>query len=112
MTEAEFEDSLIEAGRMLGFMAHAQRPARTRQGWTTAIKGDRGWPDVTLVGYGQMFVFELKAKGGRLRDGQQEWVDALDAVPGVTARVVWPDDIEDVIEMLTDARRVAMRAKP
>lgn len=52
----------------------------------------RGWPDLVLVRDDRMIVAELKAEKGRLRPGQQEWLDALAQVPGVEAHVWRPSD--------------------
>ena len=62
-----------------------ERTSRTGLGnYATAIKGDCGFCDLTMVRNGQLVFVELKRdRTGRVGPGQQEWVDALDAVPGV-----------------------------
>lgn len=105
MTEAELETTVVDAGRWLGYHVHAQRPARRADGsYHVAIKGDAGWPDVVLVGYGVAFVLELKASKGRLRPGQQEWIDRWAQVPGVHAQVLRPDGLDGLLAELQAAR--------
>lgn len=87
-TEAQCEDAIIGAARLLGYRVHAERPARQARGWATAIKGDAGWPDLVLVGHGHLIVVELKRKPNRVEPAQQAWHDAL-ARAGVDCRVVW-----------------------
>lgn len=47
-----------------------------------------------------MVVLELKQEKGKVRPGQQEWVDELDAVPGVRAAIVRPSDYDLVLGWL------------
>jgi len=43
---------------------------------------------------------ELKSEKGKATDAQQEWIAALDAVPGIVARVVRPSDWDWIEEAL------------
>jgi len=57
------------------------RAAWTKDGWRTAMSGDVGYPDLTMV-RGERLVFaELKAVGGRLGDDQVVLLDALRETP-------------------------------
>jgi hypothetical protein len=54
------------------------RPARTAHGWRTAIQGDAGYFDLTLVHAGQRRIIgaELKSHRGSLTPEQVTWRDA------------------------------------
>lgn len=69
--------------------------------WMTPTSA-RGFPDVWILRRGQLVVFELKARKGRPEDGQAEWIETLDTVPGVTARFAGPDDWPALQAILTD----------
>lgn len=88
MTESELLSAVIELAQLSGWMVHHDRPARTDKGWRTAIQGNPGYPDLTLVRDGVVIFAELKSEGGRLTDGQKQWAEALNG-----NMVVWrPSD--------------------
>ncbi len=99
-TESAYEDTLIAAARLLGYRAHAERPARTLRGHRTAIKGDAGWPDLCICGYDRVLFLELKRPGNKPTAEQVAWLAALNAA-GCDARLVYvPDDLDDLIAEL------------
>lgn len=103
-TEAQCQRAIIEAAQMAGWRVHAERTSRTASGsYATAIQGHRGFPDIIMVRGYQLLAIELKRdKTGRMGEGQQEWLDMLDAVPGVIALTVWvPSQMQSLIERLT-----------
>ena len=59
-----------------------------------------GFPDITAVRDGRQLSLELKREGAPLTERQQVWLDALAAVPGVTAIVVRPDDWDQLCELV------------
>jgi len=59
-----------------------------------------GWPDLFLVRGDRALALEVKSNTGRLRPGQQAWLDALALVPGITARIIRPADEAEVRELL------------
>jgi hypothetical protein len=63
-----------------------------------------GWPDMTMVRDGDMVIAELKrdvgGKAGEPTEAQQEWLDVLDKVPGVSTFLWRPRDAAEVIERL------------
>lgn len=77
--ENSFEDALIALAVHYGWRCHAERRARTADGNViTAIKGHRGYPDVTLVHPTHGIIFaELKSAKGRMGPGQPEWIADL-----------------------------------
>lgn len=76
------------------------RPAKVGERWVTALEGDVGWPDWTLVRADRMVCVELKSQKGRLGPGQQEWLDALAQVPGVETYLWRPSDISVIRNVL------------
>ena len=106
-TEQECEDTIVDAARRLGYLVHAERPARTATSWRTPVKGDAGWPDLVIAGHGRLWIVELKRKPNRLDPRQVEWNRRLTAA-GVDARVVWvPSGQQALIDELTDHARKA-----
>lgn len=102
-TELQCEATIIAAARAAGWRVHGERTVHTASGdHLTAIKGDRGFPDLVLVRGEQLIFIELKRDGaGRIGPGQQEWVDALDNVPGVRAMIIYvPSDMNRLIHAL------------
>ena len=72
------------------------RPARTKEGWRTAVSYDgHGFPDLCCGRRGQVVFLEVKSQRGQMRDGQQEWIDALP-----NAYIVRPSDWDNVQELL------------
>lgn len=102
-SEDECRRTIIAAAKLGGWRIHAPRKVQTNKDvHLTADEGDRGWPDVTLCRRGHLVCIELKKdKTGRIGPGQQEWIDGLDAVPGVTARFVWvPSGMDELCRVL------------
>ena len=100
MTENELQALVVEALELGGWRWTHFRPARTKHGWRTPLSGMVGWPDITAVRDGQMLSLELKSAKGRVHVDQCEWLRVLAEVPGVTALVVRPDNVDEVIELL------------
>lgn len=77
--EDVLEDQVLEAAGTLGWLRFHPRPARTKDGKVrTAMKGDKGFPDLTLAHRtrGTIFV-ELKSDVGKLSPEQELWRDVL-----------------------------------
>ena len=60
----------------------------------------RGFPDLCMVKDGKLLLWELKGPKGKVSKAQDEWIDVLREVPGVDARVVYPDDLEAAYKTL------------
>lgn len=102
-TEAEFTRELVALARSLGWLAVHFRAARTAKGWRTALTGDPGYVDVTLAKGRRVIFAELKAKGRRLRSGQERWAAVLAAVGGNVLYRKWePKDWNTIVETLRD----------
>lgn len=95
-SELQCQRTIVEAAKLAGWRVHAERAAMRQSGrWSTPIQGDKGFVDLILVRDGELLAVELKRKPNRIEAGQQAWLDALDAVPGVTALVVWVPEQQD-----------------
>ena len=101
ITEADFQSRVIDLARVLGYRVAHFRPARTANGWRTAMTGNPGWPDLVLLKQGRLILAELKSEKGMLAPDQAQWQAELSMVPGVHA-VTWrPSDWPLVVEVLT-----------
>lgn len=98
--EAAFQDWLIELACWLGWRVHAERPARTKDGWVTPVQGDPGWPDVVLLKGSRCIVAELKSAKGRTTIDQDDWLEAFRQVPGIETYVFRPKDAELIERIL------------
>src|SRR5262245_11699162 len=88
MTERELQDAVVECARVLGWLVHHTRPARTSGGWRTPVQGDAGFPDLVLARERVVFA-ELKAGRGRPTAAQEAWLARLEAAGAET--YVWRD---------------------
>lgn len=107
--ESDYEDVIIQAADTLGYRAHTQRAAFTKDGFRTAIKGHVGWPDLFIVGYGRVFVYELKRKPNGPTSDQLAWI-ALLKQAGIDARVAYvPEELQAILDDLTNWRANALK---
>jgi hypothetical protein len=106
MSESDLQRAVIDAARLGGWLVHHCRPSLTASGrWATAIQGHKGFPDLVIAGKGRVLFLELKSARGRVSVDQAEWLRVLKA-SGVDARIVRPDDLDDLIaELLARPRR-------
>jgi hypothetical protein len=104
-TEAQCQRTIIEAAKVLGWRIHHTRPAQTGKGWRTPIAGHVGFVDLVLVHPrgGLMLAVECKRAPNTVEPGQQVWLDLLDTIAGIDARVVWvPEGLQDFLAELAD----------
>ena len=95
VTEAEFQQAVVQYARLRNWMAFHPFDSR---------RSAPGYPDLTLVRAGRLVFAELKTETGRVSAAQVEWFDALDEVAKSCAHVEvhlfrpsdWPS-IEDVL---------------
>jgi hypothetical protein len=67
----------------------------------TTKMGDRGYPDLTLVGPSSIIFVELKTETGRLSPDQEEWRDRIVAAGGEW--FLWrPSHLDDAIKRLEE----------
>jgi hypothetical protein len=96
MTEAQFTDTVVKLAQFNGWRAVHFRPARTKEGWRTAMTGDRGFVDVVLARRGVVLHIELKKQDGAMRAGQREWAEEI----GDSYRLWRPSDMETIKQEL------------
>jgi hypothetical protein len=90
MSEDELEDNILKAAKFLGWVAVHHRPARTKDGeWRTAIKGQKGFPDLCLARDGVVLLRELKREKGKPSEGQVIWLEALGDFGGIWRPSDW-----------------------
>lgn len=104
-TEAQCQTAIITAARTLGYLVDHQRPARTRDGWRTAIEGDAGYPDLTIVGHGRAWFIELKRRGNRPSAAQVAWLDTMLAAGLDVRLLIVPEGQQAFIDELADRAR-------
>lgn len=78
LSEADFQQRVLDYARRCGWRAVHFRAGRQGTRYVTAVQGDRGCPDLILARAGVVLLVELKAEKGRLGPGQAEWLDAAD----------------------------------
>ena len=89
--EKALQQRIMDTAKALGWLAYHTHDAR---------RSVPGFPDTCLV-RGERLVFaELKSEKGKVTVEQQQWLDALEKVPGVECRVWRPADLQDAIEFL------------
>lgn len=102
LTEAQFQQQIIELARLYGWRIAHFRPAWSRDGQRcmTAVAADgAGWPDLTLVKGTRLIFAEIKSDKGRISPDQKGWLDALKKVAEVYCW--YPKDWEQIQEILT-----------
>jgi len=108
--ESELEGNVIELAQLLGWKVAHFRPAVLPSGrWATHMRGDKGYPDLTMAKKGRLIFAELKRTGEDPTSHQDSWLEVLGSVPGVKA-VVWrtEDWVSGAIE--AELRAAAARA--
>lgn len=106
MTEAEWQQQVIETAKLYGWRAlHVRRSIGRRggqRGWQTTTSID-GWPDLLLWNVRRpergLVALELKADKGKATDEQLRVLSELTAA-GVRTMLARPSDFDDVHEML------------
>lgn len=104
MTEADWQETIIDVARTLHWRVAHFRAARTVHGWRTPVSADgKGFPDLCLTRDRIIFV-ELKADAGKLSDEQEEWQHRLCAAGAET--YIWRpgDDWEAICDILRRRR--------
>jgi len=92
MSEEDLLTAVLDLAGLLGVRAAHFRPAKTADGWRTAVSGDgKGFPDLVLVGRGGVLFRELKSARGVVAAEQEAWLTAL-AEAGQSADVWRPVD--------------------
>ena len=92
MTEAEFQQAVIDLARMTGWLVFHDHDSR---------RNTPGFPDLVLAHPKRGVIFaELKSATGRLRPEQSRWLEVL-ALAGCETYVWRPADMQAITERLT-----------
>ena len=86
-TEAQFQEAFVEWLTLHRWTVHAERPARTKDGWRTAIMGRAGFFDLVALRDGVLLLAELKSEQGRMTEDQEHW--AREAVRHIDGKRTW-----------------------
>lgn len=93
MTEAAFQNQVIQLARMYGWLVQHSRPAQLPSGkWATPIQGYAGFPDLVLAHPRGVIFAELKSATGRIRPEQERWLETLMSA-GAEVYVWRPEDL-------------------
>jgi hypothetical protein len=93
MTERQLQDAIIGAAQRLGYLVYHVYDSR---------RSVPGFPDLVLLKGQKMLVLELKTDKGRVRPEQHVWLQAF-MQAGVTAKIIRPADLDDVLAELQEA---------
>lgn len=105
MTEAEWQNWIVNLAKWLGWRVYHPKPAQLNGRWATHAQGDPGWPDLVLCHPKRGFVLvEVKTDTGRISQSQRAWLDDLEAA-GVECYVWRPRDAAEVEARLKDLDR-------
>lgn len=102
-SEDDVLTAIVDYARLRGVLVHHSRPARTSKGWATPIQGDKGLPDLILVGAHGVLFRELKSATGRPTPEQTAWLDRLKAAgsdAAVWRPAEWPGQIRAELEAI------------
>ena len=81
-TEAQFTRQVIKFAALHGWRTAHFRPARTKDGWRTAVSGQgKGFPDLVLLKDSRIIIAELKVGYGKCTKEQLNWIFAWERTP-------------------------------
>lgn len=106
-SEAAFQQQVTNLAAYTGwrwYHAPENRPIRTANGRVRKQNVVRGFPDLTLVRDTELIFAELKAEKGRVRPEQTDWLNDLQAVPGVETYIWRPSDFDEIHARLNQPR--------
>jgi len=96
ITESAWQRDVVSHAERAGFLVYFIPDGMWRRAFKSGIPqqlGNRGFPDLVLVGNGKVLYRELKRHGGRLSEHQERWRDALLAA-GADWDCWWPGDLD------------------
>ena len=96
LSEADFQQRIIDLAQFRGWHVYHARPARTKTGWRTPGQGNSGLPDLILARSGVVLLAELKSQKGKPTREQQGWL----AAAGPSGYLWRPSDWTTVVEIL------------
>lgn len=94
LSEADFQQRVMDAARRAGWLCVHFRPAKTQRGvWVTPMTGDKGFPDLALAKDGRVILAELKSDTGKPSKEQLAWLAAV----GGHGRLWSPENWEAIL---------------
>jgi len=123
ISEADFLLQVIDLAHIYHWRVAHFRPARTADGWRTAVSGDGvGFPDLVMVRPPRLIFAELKSEKGKTTNEQGAWLEdlrrcrtkarvvGLKSDPGVVADIIevylWrPGDFDKILEILKEVEK-------
>ena len=91
MTEAQFQDAVVQLAQLTGWLVYHTFDSRRSQA---------GYPDLTLVKGRRLVFAELKSQAGRVSAEQQQWLGALRAANPASVFVWRPQDWDEIETLL------------
>ena len=91
MTEAELQQTILDAAELSGWLAFHDNDSR---------RNVPGFPDLVLVKPPRVVLLELKSEVGRIRPEQHVWMDALSRCDTVASAIVRPEHLDTIIDYL------------
>lgn len=77
LSEAQWQQRVMDTARAAGWLVVHFRPAMTRGGrWVTPMTGDAGFPDLVLAKDGRVLLAELKRDSEKPTPAQNAWLAA------------------------------------
>lgn len=95
ITERELGQTIREMAESFGWLIY--QVLDTRQ---PARRTSRGFPDQFIVRPGEAMALELKTEKGPVTPDHELWIATLGSVPGITAEVIRPRDLDRVEDLL------------
>ena len=96
MRERDLQDTIRQAASLFGYRTYHTYDSR---------RSPCGFPDLVIVGHGQLIMWELKNETGRLTEAQEGWIDDLRKVEGPPhVNIVRPADLDECLALLKNKR--------
>jgi hypothetical protein len=91
MSEKELSRNIVKEAKDLNWLVYHT--------WLSKFS-PAGFPDLCMVRGNRLLFWELKTNKGKVNPLQEAWIDALSQVPGVEAKIVRPDNLEEAYKEL------------
>lgn len=92
MSEKQLMETIRQAAKLLGYLCYHTHNSMHSAG---------GFPDLVLVRKRRLIFAELKSAKGKITDGQESWLQALQwSVPGVEVYLWRPIDLDEALKIL------------
>jgi hypothetical protein len=93
LTHQKFQWQVVKLAQLNGWKC---------QYWWKSIHSPAGFPDLYLCKPPFQVYLELKIPPDKPKPAQKEWIDLLNKLPNTKALVVYPDDWDKIIQILSE----------